>query len=1293
MRILAIRGKNLASLAEPFEIFFNSGPLEQAGLFAITGQTGAGKSTILDALCLALYDKIPRLPDGHGFAVGHKDEDENLRVTSNDVRSILRRGTSHAYAEVDFIGKDKQHYRARWEVSKARGKAEGRLQAQEVALTKIDDGQRIGQGKKNTLELISELIDLNFDQFRRSVLLAQGDFAAFLKAKKDERSSLLERITGTELYSELSIAAFERTRQEKEALSQITNRLQDQIPLDAQARQFLEQQRDQFISQMADLDRQISSNQKIIDWYAELKKLQQAEQDARDNLTVSQQAWDAAETDRLLIRKVEAAQPLRPLLSQYQTANAEHVDARQKLKDSSDQLAAAEANLQTAKMQLDSLALALAEAERQQQQAQPILLKARALDTRIDIIRQAVETLTVEEGQLLEALDAAEKEHQSLLTRQVEQTAALQQLNLWLEQNQAVKPIAAEWNRWDAELKRYQALNGRKTDGVLKAEELKLLLAKDECSLTELKLAVEDSHKKLEQHQQALTQLKTQDSRQSLEDLHQAKSEFESRREQIADALNLANNAQALQQAIKQDKDELAATEQAVNDGAVQLQALSQQQMANGIALGEAKKALELIQATMHKNAEQFRSLLQDDQPCPVCGALEHPWKNQARIGDEHGTAQSARVSELENEHEALIKAIAELNKGISQGQQQKTVLEGRLSEAQAKLDQCSNGWAALTLHDKAASVPDRLRHFCPPWMEEMPRTVGSSLGHHPWQSPDFAVADSQILPVLKSHEQQVNSELGQIRQQEKAALELQKQLQPAQDLCNAELLNKEKLSAEYAGLDKQCAKNKVDLEHAGADVQELDKQLQAIVELLASPFRQLDNWQSDLEDSTAGFRQDCAAKTQQFQRTEQQIEDAVKVLEKINHDLKLAEQTLNQCRQQHRLKLDELNIQAAEQQKLSAEREAVLPDVSPDNYEQTVNQNVQAARAIHQQAGHALNQAETELAAHKQNQQHWQTESVRRYSRQEEALATLNQSLAKQAIDLEQLGQLLEKDDRWLAEQRAQTTTLERNLQESVALLTVKAEDCLKHRSLRMVEVSPGEGNPCDQDQQAELSEEGAVILSAELQQQRQLAHSQKEEQVILLREDDKKIEAGQLLKSKLDSQRERWEQWESLNELIGSKSGAKFRTFAQSLTLEALLAYSNRHLEDFAKRYVLQRVPGSDLELQIIDRDMADDVRSVYSLSGGESFLVSLALALGLASLSSNKTQVESLFIDEGFGSLDPETLDIAIASLDTLQALGRKVGVISHVPILVERIGAKVVVEKQGGGRSRVEIIGGY
>ncbi|WP_340121421.1 AAA family ATPase [Methylobacter svalbardensis] len=1240
MRILAIRGKNLASLAEPFEILLNAGPLEQAGLFAITGQTGAGKSTILDALCLALYDRIPRLPDGHGFAVGHKDEAENLRVTSTDVRSILRRGTSHAYAEVDFIGKDKQHYRARWEVSKARGKVDGRLQAQEVILSKIDDGQRLGQGKKNTLELICELIDLNFDQFRRSVLLAQGDFAAFLKAKKDERSSLLERITGTELYSVLSIAAFDRASQEKNALTQITSRMQDQIPLDEGARQLLEQQRDQFIAQLADLDQQIASNQKIIGWYAELKKQQEAERVAGDALAVSQQAWDAADAERQLMQQVELAQPLRPLLSQYQMANTEYLDAQHQLKDSSDQHLDAETKLQTAKEQLGVLAVALVETEQQQQQAQPLLIKARALDTRIDVIRQTVSTLSAEENQLFNALDSAEKDHQSLLIQQAGQTTALQQLNIWLEQNQAIKPVAAEWSRWDAELERYQILNARKVDDTLNAEQLRLEVIKDEHSLAELKSAIDNSHQKWGLHQQTLTQLKQQDNRQSLEGLHQSKDALESQREQATKALNLANHAQELQQAIKQDTDKLSATEQTINDSTQQLQTLNQQQMSNGIALSEAKKALELIQATTHKNAEQFRSLLQEDQPCPVCGALEHPWKDQVSIGNEHAVAQSARVAELESQNETLIKAIAELTKSISQGQEQKTALADKLAEALEKLAQCGNDWAVLAMHDKA----------------------------------DFAVVDIQLLPALKIREEQISSELELIKQQENAALELQKQLKAAQDLFDADQRNKEKLSIEYATMDKQYAKNKADLEHVSAAILDQEKQLQAIVELLATPFRQLEDWQSRLQDSTAAFRQDCAVKAQQFQLTEQQIETAAKSLETINHNEKLAEQALNQSRQQHQIKQAELNTRTDEMRKLLVEREAVLPKISADNYQQSINQSLQKARAVHQQAGQTVSQTETGLATCKQNQQHWQTEAARRYHNLEKALSALNLSLQKQAIDLEQLSRFLEKDELWLAEQKTKMAALERTLQESAALLKVKSDDCLQQQS-----------HP------VEIVEEDAHKLSAELQQQRQFAHSQKQEQVILLREDDKKIEAGHLLKAALDGQRECWEQWESLNELIGSRSGAKFRTFAQSLTLEALLAHSNQHLEDFAKRYALQRVPGSDLELQIIDRDMADDVRSVHSLSGGESFLVSLALALGLASLSSNKTQVESLFIDEGFGSLDPETLDIAIASLDTLQALGRKVGVISHVPILVERIGARVVVEKQGGGRSRVVIIG--
>jgi exonuclease SbcC len=158
-------------------------------------------------------------------------------------------------------------------------------------------------------------------------------------------------------------------------------------------------------------------------------------------------------------------------------------------------------------------------------------------------------------------------------------------------------------------------------------------------------------------------------------------------------------------------------------------------------------------------------------------------------------------------------------------------------------------------------------------------------------------------------------------------------------------------------------------------------------------------------------------------------------------------------------------------------------------------------------------------------------------------------------------------------------------------------------------------------------------------------------------------------------------------LGEVIGSHDGKLFRSFAQSLTLDGLLAVANSHLEELAPRYQLERVPKHDLELQVIDRELGGDVRSVQSLSGGESFLVSLALALGLSSMSAHDVRVRTLLIDEGFGTLDPSTLDSALAVLDALQATGRQVGVISHVPALVERVGAHVRVAPRGGGRSEV------
>ncbi len=158
--------------------------------------------------------------------------------------------------------------------------------------------------------------------------------------------------------------------------------------------------------------------------------------------------------------------------------------------------------------------------------------------------------------------------------------------------------------------------------------------------------------------------------------------------------------------------------------------------------------------------------------------------------------------------------------------------------------------------------------------------------------------------------------------------------------------------------------------------------------------------------------------------------------------------------------------------------------------------------------------------------------------------------------------------------------------------------------------------------------------------------------------------------------------------NALIGSATGDTFRKIAQAYNLDLLVHHANVQLRQLVRRYRLKR-GGSMLGLLVMDTEMGDELRSVHSLSGGETFLVSLALALGLASMASSTLKIESLFIDEGFGSLDPESLQLAMDALDGLQAQGRKVAVISHVQEMHERIPVQIQVMRQGNGLSTLEV----
>lgn len=171
------------------------------------------------------------------------------------------------------------------------------------------------------------------------------------------------------------------------------------------------------------------------------------------------------------------------------------------------------------------------------------------------------------------------------------------------------------------------------------------------------------------------------------------------------------------------------------------------------------------------------------------------------------------------------------------------------------------------------------------------------------------------------------------------------------------------------------------------------------------------------------------------------------------------------------------------------------------------------------------------------------------------------------------------------------------------------------------------------------------------------------------------------------IDEQKQKLQVWQQLHTLIGSADGKKYRTFAQGLTFEVMISHANTQLQKMSDRYLLIHDDSNPLELNVIDNYQGGDIRSTKNLSGGEGFIISLALALGLSQMASHNIRVDSLFLDEGFGTLDEESLDIALDTLTSLQQEGKLIGIISHVQALKDRILTQIKVEKISGGFSQI------
>ena len=1003
MKIVAIRGKNLASLEGEFVIDFTVEPLCSAGIFAITGSTGAGKSTLLDALCLALFDCTPRMNKAKENNVSVMDVADR-GIAQNDSRSILRRGTAEGYSEVDFVALTGEVFRSRWTVRRSRGKVDGSLQKVEMTLTNLTSGVEQQGTKTELLSHISKLIGLSFEQFNRSVLLAQGDFATFLKARQTDKAEILEKLTGTEIYSRISASIYERTKRAEGEYKLLQERIKGIELLTEEQLQQLSAEKEELQVRLSVSKKKEENLSGKLKWLEEEGRLNIGCIQAEETLSVVRKEIEAARPRYELLFRIEQAQDIRDVYMEQRNARQQTTAGRSRLNEIQVAIQKNAALQTSATAQWEAAQKAQTEFKAYLLQQEPQLDKARALDVQLaENRKQLVES----RKEVALALQAKDNLHQSICRTEKE-----------------ISLLAEKQNILQTWFERYTAYSQ-----LIPAVELITSL------LSNLEIA----------------KTQTLSNQQLLEKVRNA-NEMEEQR----------------------------------------LKSVQQ----------EAERLNRLLPAEVLL----LRAQLEEGKPCPVCGSLHHPMREQINV-------QSLQEEELNRAKEQVAKEMEQL----------KNTLNARQLEM-ARLSTLIENYTVQS--------------------EDILKKVETCVS---------------IIPTWK-------------------------------DLLEQGTLKR------Y--------------------VQQFGRQ-----------------WNTRLQEQTE-IKEALTSKSAQRDSLKNEEANAIRLYEE---------------------KKQKEEKQQTELEERTCLRASLL---NGELTEKVVANNVKRQKELEQQQEKAMNlhhSLTVQAESYKGQIAQLEKELVRLTAVLQQDELKINEWLTLQKETYAELEQLLSKDKNWILAEKQALSALKEKETVFQAVLSERRQKKEEH-------------------QQAPLKPDTGRLAQIEVTIQN---HIKGKERI-----------AG--IKKELEEKTSIYENWAKLNELFGSQTGTKFKEIAQGYTLDVLLLYANRHLHDLAPRYELQRIPDT-LALQIVDLDMMGEVRSVHSLSGGESFLVSLALALGLSSLSSNRMNVESLFIDEGFGSLDMDTLRIAMDALERLQMQGRKIGVISHVAEMTERIPAQVQVVKTGSGRSKVQVMG--
>ena len=1121
MKIEKLIIQNLNSI-EDAEIDFANGILAKEPLFLICGETGSGKTTILDAITLALYDKASRYEN-----VRNNEKTENGNNSTKNTTNILRKGKSDGKAELYFSVQD-MSYVATWLVHKT--KSNTYTTSNRRKLEVIDGNTRVVLSTKieEVNKKIEELVGLSYDQFIRSVMLAQGEFSTFLKSKKNEQSEILEMLTGTEIYSKIAEAVKVKKGEafyKKKELETLYNSLKDKV-LSQEELEGLNHKQEQLLKNVAENEAELKMLESSMNWFKKNEDLKKICLEVESNYNKVKEQIDSDEykDNQAVVSDYFKTSKEREALKELQRLESELMKLDNDYQDEVRSFLNLKVLLQNEKDNKDRMIHLLGDLK-------------DWLDNHRDngMVSDNLNLILGHLADLSQISNLLVLKEKELIDNELKSETILTQLQSFSKLFEDVKK-----SKNDAESYLEKLLNDFNSD---------------------------------EYERLILEQQKLDDERKSYTD----------RNSKLNSVRNVLEQYLDLKKCIEND-----------NFKCNNLKLLFNQ---NNRSLLDAKTAFESKDGAFQKQkemvenwAKEYRSKLKDGEPCPVCGSKDHYYKDESVVQSLFATIENEWMKSRDSYEKAkdeLNKTEAELNTLLRNIKAEENRLELLLNN----LNTLCNGNPIFEIE----RIDVNIKKY------------------------------NELILNIDNQTRVINEKLNRIALVRKNIEEAQK--------------NKKLIDDKYNSVEKSLATKQIEYQQIELSlntiktvIQEQKTKLQDN-EVRVDEFVKLENWKQSFLNSPTDFVNfiknvdlEWKSKNELLKNTENQIVDLSEIIGKC--------------------------------EKYVLEIQPLISDVGLDFTKHIIEtQNlIPSFSVVYERIKERLK----EKAYMEEN-----INSIK---------SMIGEFINNNGITLERLNDISKIDDIQYFVQK--NKFLDDELIKSKNTLSIKTEELKMH-------------------QDSEFKPQGDVVLD-ELELSWNSLINEKKSNEELLSDVRMKLALNEQNSSNsadyhkdLEEKDRVYHLWEQLAKAIGTTDNDNFRDVAQAYTMGILLDRANYYLKQLSGRYLLSCYPDS-LAIMVQDMEMGAEMRAASSLSGGETFLVSLALALGLTSLNDEHFNMDMLFIDEGFGTLDNESLDMVMNTLENLHSLGRKVGIISHVDTLKERIPAKIQLVRNGKSASRVEIV---